>query len=236
LFGAHQHELLRREPAPSDYPGTVVTTWEMALRQVFEISSASADLLNLCAFLAPDQIGRRLLTDGAEYLPRRLADALSAPLRFDETIEPALRYSLMEARNGHLSMHRLVQAVTRDRLPRMHGGVRGGTSWRWLRRGQRIAPQERWAELAVRIVDSEFPEASAPTWTICAALMRMLWLPRRMPMSCMLHTWRRIVCSCGLARICGSEHSFPRRGLYWSAPYTSPNSRADPITRTPLPV
>ena len=171
IFAAHQQELLRREPAPSDYPGTVITTWEMALRQVSEISSASADLLNLCAFLAPDQIDRTLLAHGTEHLPRQLADALSAPLRFDEAVEPVLRYSLMEAKNGHLSMHRLVQAVTRDRLPRMDGAARRRPSWRWLRRGQHVDPQERWAEVAVRIVDGEFPEPNARSWSTCASLM-----------------------------------------------------------------
>src|SRR6185503_14471626 len=42
LFQAHQEDLLRREPAPADYPATVVTTWEMALQQVGHISPVAA--------------------------------------------------------------------------------------------------------------------------------------------------------------------------------------------------
>ncbi len=170
LFHAHQQDLLGREPPPADYPATVVTTWEMALQQVAQISPVAADLLHLCAFLAPDQIDRSLLSGGAEYLPRPLADAVRTPLAFDDAIEPILRYSLMDATDGRLSMHRLVQTVTRDRLGRL-GPAQRRAGWSWLKRKGSANAQRTWAEAAVRLVDAAFPRAEADTWATCAALL-----------------------------------------------------------------
>ena len=51
----------------------MATTWELSFQKVKEASPAAADLLNLCAFLAPDDIPKELLEQGAEHLPEALA-------------------------------------------------------------------------------------------------------------------------------------------------------------------
>jgi hypothetical protein len=100
LFGTHQQELLRRDPPSEDYPATVATTWELAFQQIADASPAGSDLLHLCAFLAPDNIPRELLSSGAEHLPQPLADTVADPLAFDDAVELLRRYSLIEASAG----------------------------------------------------------------------------------------------------------------------------------------
>ena len=47
-----------------DYPETVATTWSLSFQQIEQQSPAAADLLRLCAFLAPDTIPEELLMRG----------------------------------------------------------------------------------------------------------------------------------------------------------------------------
>jgi hypothetical protein len=153
LFQTRQQELLRRSPPPADYPATVLTTWELAFQQVSEASAAGADLLYLCAFLAPDGISRHVMTAGAKYLPEPLATAFADPFAFDDAVEAALHYSLLEVQDGELSMHRLVQAVARDRLDEQRRGA--------------------WVAAAVQVVNASFPFDidDVQTWPICAQLV-----------------------------------------------------------------
>ncbi|MEJ2671369.1 MAG: tetratricopeptide repeat protein, partial [Deltaproteobacteria bacterium] len=77
-----------------------------------------ADLLNLCAFLAPDDIPKELLDKGVSHLPESLAAAVQDSLAFDDA----------------LAVHRLVQAVVRDRLDE--------------------AGRKQWAGVAVELVNA----------------------------------------------------------------------------------
>jgi tetratricopeptide (TPR) repeat protein len=155
LFRHRQRDLVRRGKPSPDYPHTVATTWDIAFQQVRQASPAGADLLNLCAYLASDDIPRDLLSAGARYLPRSLAKALADPLAFEEAVATLRRYSLIEVSGDTWSVHRLVQAVARDRLPE--------------------GDRRRWAKAAVQIVDSAFPSGDDPqdvrTWLVCARLL-----------------------------------------------------------------
>jgi len=138
---------------PSNYPDTVATTWNIAFDEVMQLSSSGADLLKLCAFLAPDDIPVELLNSGLEYLPESLTAMASDPLAFDDAVDPLRRYSLVEITSETISVHRLVQAVTRDRLDEDE--------------------KKKWAEAAVRIVDEAFPFDSddVGTWPVCSRLL-----------------------------------------------------------------
>jgi hypothetical protein len=61
LFQSRRKELWVDESPPQDYPDSVATTWSLAMKQVSQESQAAVDLLNLCAFLAPDDISLELL-------------------------------------------------------------------------------------------------------------------------------------------------------------------------------
>jgi tetratricopeptide (TPR) repeat protein len=118
LFQTRKGEILKRGTPSTDYPATVATTWELSFQEVKKASPAGADLLNLCAFLAPDDIPQEMLRKGAEHFPEPLASTVADPLAFDDAVAPLLHYSLVEVDidRDALSVHRLVQAVVRGRL------------------------------------------------------------------------------------------------------------------------
>ena len=95
---------------------TVAATWTLSFERVATESPAGAALLRLCAFLAPDNIPLDIIRNGAEHLPEPLSSACADDIDFEDSIGAALRYSLARRDGEALSVHRIVQAVTRDRL------------------------------------------------------------------------------------------------------------------------
>jgi tetratricopeptide (TPR) repeat protein len=149
LFRSRRRELWSEERPPSDYKATVATTWSLAMENVRRDSSESGDLLNLCAYLAPDDVRLTLLREGATHIPSGLADAVTDELALNRAIAALRRYSLVEVNGGALSIHRMVQAVTRDSLS--------------------DTDQRKWAQVAVEIVNAAFPFDSddVRNWSVC---------------------------------------------------------------------
>ncbi|MFA4901794.1 MAG: FxSxx-COOH system tetratricopeptide repeat protein [Desulfobaccales bacterium] len=109
-------ELLRyREPA-NDYEFTVATVWELSFSRVVKKAPAAADLLNLCAFLAPEDIPQQLFMGNKEHLPENLRAVACQSLGFDKTVGAIKTYSLMNRKDRLLSVHPLVQVMARDRM------------------------------------------------------------------------------------------------------------------------
>lgn len=108
LWGAEEH--------PLDYKDTVATTWNVSIRRIRQESEDAADLMNLLAYLAPEDIPLELLEAGAVDLPKNLPSAFSSTVKVQSIVRALTRYSLVEERNGLLNVHRLVQAVVRDHL------------------------------------------------------------------------------------------------------------------------
>jgi tetratricopeptide (TPR) repeat protein len=152
LFRRRQTELLKRGK-PGDYHDTVATTWDLAFQQVTEESAAAGELLQLCAFLAPDRIPLDMLTDGADSLPETVAAAVVDGIALDEAILVLRRLSLVERQDDSLSVHRLVQDVTRDRLP--------------------DAERVRWEACVAAMVGGAFPQdcEDVRTWEKCSRLL-----------------------------------------------------------------
>ena len=93
---------------------------EIGLRpETSEVSAenlAAVDLLYLCAFLAPDDIPRSLIAEGGKRLPAHLAAVVSDELTLNRVLKTLRSYSLIELTAESFSVHRLLQAVCRDRL------------------------------------------------------------------------------------------------------------------------
>jgi tetratricopeptide (TPR) repeat protein len=154
LFQSRRTELWEDERPPLDYPHTVAITWSLAIDQTGKDSPAGADLLNLCAFLAPDDIPQTLLSEGGEHLPQPLSATVTDPRAMNKAVAALLQYSLMEKTEDALSVQRMVQAVVRDRLPKK--------------------ARRTWAEAAVRLVNSAFPSGDTRdvrTWPQCERLL-----------------------------------------------------------------
>jgi tetratricopeptide (TPR) repeat protein/nucleoside phosphorylase len=154
LFRSRRQEMLRKGKSSQEYPDTVATTWELSFQKVKAASPTAPDLLNLCAFLAPDDIPKELLVQGAAHLPKSMAAVIQDSVKFDEALALLRRYSLMEVSEEALALHRLVQAVVRDRLD--------------------PEDQKKWAEAAVEMINVSFPsdvQSDFGKWPWCARLL-----------------------------------------------------------------
>src|SRR5450755_1249077 len=142
----------RRGQLVNDHPLPVATTWSLSFAQVEQNNPAAADLLRLCAFLAPDAIPEEIVTQGAEHLGPQLAPVGTDSYLLNQSIEALRAYSLLrrETSSGtapSLSVHRLVQAVLKDQMKKRS--------------------QHQWAERAVRAVNAAFPAMEFETWPQC---------------------------------------------------------------------
>ncbi|MBI4798484.1 MAG: toll/interleukin-1 receptor domain-containing protein [Desulfarculus sp.] len=153
LLASHRADLLAKGSGLSGYERTVATTWLPAFEAVQKKSPAAAELLNLCAFLAPDDIPLEIIREGKEFLPPALAAAVDNPLAWNDALAALKAYSLVQREGDSLSVHRLVQAVTRDRLG--------------------DEEKKEWAGVAVRVVNKAFPFDSDDVrfWPTCARLL-----------------------------------------------------------------
>lgn len=152
-FRSSHEALLARRSRSSEYPASVATALAVALTRLRKESSAGAALLDVCAFLAPDNIPLDVIASGAKYLPRPLRSAASDPLRLAEAVAALTRYSLAESAGGMVSVHRLVQAVARDRMA--------------------LASRKRWAAAAAEVVNAALPGGAQDVrvWPVYARLL-----------------------------------------------------------------
>jgi tetratricopeptide (TPR) repeat protein/nucleoside phosphorylase len=140
LYSIGRKELLgRRGQLASYHPDSVVTTFSLTFQQVEQTNPAAAELLRLCAFLAPDAIPEEILGAGAAELGDILGPEIANPFKLNEALEVVRRYSLVQrhAETKILSIHRLVQAVLIDTMDEQ--------------------TQQRWAERTVRMTNTMFP-------------------------------------------------------------------------------
>ncbi len=97
---------------------TVATTWMLSIEKVREQNSAAAALLNLFAFFAPEKIPRDILSAGEVVLPESLRPLIADELAFNDAIRLLRRHSLIDASQDDVSIHRLVQIVVLDAMPK----------------------------------------------------------------------------------------------------------------------
>lgn len=128
-------ELLFEGCAHPDYPEPVARTWDLSIRAAERRCSAARPLLELLAFFAPDALPREVLDAGTP--PEGLHDRLAR----NRAIAALARFSLIRTGADGITVHRLVQAVTRN----------------WL---DEAAAKDR-AETAVRLVNVALPR---PAW------------------------------------------------------------------------
>lgn len=154
LYQTRRAELLkRRGQVVIDHPASVVTTWSLSFEKVEQANVVAAALLRLCAFLHPDAIPEELFVDGTALLGEQLGSVIADTLLWHEAIRAVSAYSLLKrnAEEHSLSIHRLVQAVLRERM----------------------SEQERalWQQRAIRMLNVRFPEVNPNSWKQCELLL-----------------------------------------------------------------
>jgi len=127
LFQQRRDALWKRAQSKRDYDKTITATWELAFAQTKSTTGAT-DLLNLCCFLASDGIPITLLTNLVDVLPEELAYCVQDELNFDDAIAALRQFSLLSFDGTSLFVHRMVQAVGRDRMGEFKRGEWGETA------------------------------------------------------------------------------------------------------------
>ena len=120
LYQTAAARMLAAGPAPTGYPQTVATTWLLHFEALTRSRPAALELLELASFAAPDAIPIEQLLDAAlpGALPQKLAAAAADPVERDAVIGSLVATSLFDrSGDGMVAIHRLVQHVTRDRMP-----------------------------------------------------------------------------------------------------------------------
>jgi hypothetical protein len=98
-----------------DYPDSLAASWDLAFDRLEHDYPAAVQLLTICAYLAPEPIPFTLFTTQFELLPDPLATAAADPLGFTDLTSLLRTRALARVDAETLQMHRLVQALLRDR-------------------------------------------------------------------------------------------------------------------------
>lgn len=106
--------LLQERADFADHPQSVVKTFSLTFAQLQRTNPLAADLLTMCAFLAPTAISEQLLL---QYINADTSPATN-PLRFNATLKSLLTYSLVQRdpRTETLNLHRLVSTLLKESM------------------------------------------------------------------------------------------------------------------------
>ena len=147
-----KHLRKERGELSGDHP-SVTVTFSLAFNELAKRDPVAADLVRLCAFLAPDAIPEEIFTNGGLALGQEFALRTGNPLDFAATLKHAAQFSLIrrDASDRSLDIHRLVQEVLKDEMD--------------------TDRHREWAERAVRAVELSFPEVEFANWIECKRLL-----------------------------------------------------------------
>jgi transcriptional regulator with XRE-family HTH domain/tetratricopeptide (TPR) repeat protein len=104
------------QAVPGSYPRSLAAATGLTADRLAAGDPAAAELAGLCAFLAPDPVPEELFTGAPGELPGELAARAADPLAWRQTLARLTRQSLARIDQRGLVMHRLTQAILRDRL------------------------------------------------------------------------------------------------------------------------
>ncbi|MCX4673150.1 FxSxx-COOH system tetratricopeptide repeat protein [Streptomyces sp. NBC_01381] len=148
LFKEKRSELLF-ESAPYAYQQSIATAWNVSLDHVEQTNPEAIQLLQVCAYLAPEPIPRDLFSHvHRSSIAPQLDAALADPLRLSRAVREIKRYSLarVDLRTNSILIHRLVQAVLINRMTPLQQ-----------------EQMKRGAQLLLATADPRNPESNA-TW------------------------------------------------------------------------
>jgi tetratricopeptide (TPR) repeat protein len=118
LFDEKVAEILDTS-APAGYEVSVAAAWNVSFDELRTRSPAAHQLLQVCAFFAPEPISRSLFTGvRGVSISEDLDVALRDPMQLSRAIRDINRYGLakIDHRKATLQLHRLVQIVLRNRM------------------------------------------------------------------------------------------------------------------------
>ena len=132
----------------------------------------------MCAFLAPEPIPEDLFTGAAGVLPGELAARAADPLAWRQTLAQLARQSLARIDQRGLQMHRLTQAILRDRLTPAQAAATRARAEAILAASDPGDPPNpvtwpRWAQLMPHLLAADLAATDSPRPAL-AGLQRVL--------------------------------------------------------------
>jgi Tetratricopeptide repeat/NB-ARC domain len=116
LLATRAGKLLDQAASGLSYPRSLAAVTRLAVDRLDGEDPAAAHLASVCAFLAPEPVPDDLFTSAPSVLAGELAARAADPLAWRQTLAQLARQSLARIDQRGLVMHRLTQAILRDRL------------------------------------------------------------------------------------------------------------------------
>jgi transcriptional regulator with XRE-family HTH domain len=159
-------QLLDRS-APGSYPRSLAAATALISDRLANHDPAAAELASLCAFLAPEPIPEYLFISAAAKLPGELAASAADPLAWRQTLAHLSTQSLARIDHRGLQMHRLTQAILRDRLTPARAAAMRACTEVILAAGDPGDPPDprtwaRWAQLMPHVLAADLGTTESP--------------------------------------------------------------------------
>ena len=169
------------QPPQGSYPRSLAAATGLIADRLADEDPAAAELARVCAFLAPEPIPAELFTGAAADLPGELAARAADPLAWRQTLARLARQSLARIDHRGLVMHRLTQAILRDRLPPDQAAATRACAEAILAASDPGDPGNpvtwpRWARLMPHLLAADLAATGSPglRWMACGACWYML--------------------------------------------------------------
>ena len=158
---------LLQHGTPESYPRSLAAVTQLIADRLAGEDPAAAELASLCAFLAPEPIPGDLITGAASELPGELAARAADSLAWRQTLAHIARQSLARIDHRGLQMHKLAQAILRDRLtPAQAAATRLHTEAILAASNPKDpanpATWSRWAELMPHLLAADLAATDSP--------------------------------------------------------------------------
>lgn len=185
LFERKWAELLQSEPPP-DYEMPVAAAWNVSLERLREDQPDALQLLQVCAFFAPEPISWELFSAVRGIsVPQALQSVLDDPVKLGRAVRGIGRYALarIDHRQSTIQLHRLVQRVLVEQMDegeqdQMRHAAHQLLSYADPMNPQRAAFWSRYSSLLPHLLASEAVECSE-AWTRRLVLNEVRFLRAR---------------------------------------------------------
>jgi tetratricopeptide (TPR) repeat protein len=181
LLRTQAGQLLDQAAPGSAYPRSLAAVTRLAADRLDAEDPAAAQLASVCGFMAPEPIPEDLFTSAPAELPDELAARVADPLGWRQTLARLARQSLARIDQRGLVLHRLTQAILRDRLtPEQAAASRACTEAILAAADPGDAGNPvtwpRWAQLMPHLLAADLAATDSLDlrWTACNACMYLL--------------------------------------------------------------
>jgi hypothetical protein len=161
---------LLHDAAPAAYELPVAAAWNVSLDQLRANDPGALQLLQVCAFFAPEPISRRLLTGSRNVGgPPELMEVLSDPVKLGRAVRAINQYALAKISHRHntVMLHRLVQRVLVGQMTPQEAAELRHCGHQLLAKADPNAPDlsvhwEQYAELLPHVLHSDIINCDDP--------------------------------------------------------------------------